>query len=191
LRNLFSFSQTSTLAPIYTKCIAGEKIYQGKIIEQLKASAKNANTVAQQKQYLEAANFREKNMNEVAAGMCLYRLNFGLVMMETNNPGIAMMLAADTKDLKRVHPSEKYTPKSMPEIAKYMAMSAAKFQEDVLGKYLQDAQKQLNQTQAFTRKQQEELRAGNMIIGLADGAAEELIMGSLIGPILNGKHLSK
>lgn len=191
LRNLYAFSQTPALAPIYTKCVDSEKIYQGKIADQLQVSAKDANTVAQQKSYLEAAEFRRKNINEVAAGMCLYRLNYGLVMIETNNPGIAMMLAADTKDLKRDNPAEKYTPKAMPEIAKYMAMSPSKFNEDVLGKYLQDAEKQLNQTRTYTRKQQEELRASKTVIGLANAAVEESIMLSLISPMLNGKHLPK
>jgi hypothetical protein len=189
LRRLYAFSQTPELLTVFNKCIAGEHVYQGKIADRLQAAAKEANTVSEQKSYVDAANFRKQNINVFAAAMCLYRLNFGLVMIETKNPGIAMMLGADTKDLGRENPTEKYTAKAMPEIAKYMAMSPESFYEGVMGKYLQDTNSQLEQTQVRTRRQAEQVRTGKAIVGLASQAAEEAILGSLVEPMIAAKHL--
>ncbi|MFL5256295.1 MAG: hypothetical protein ACJ8AI_26040, partial [Rhodopila sp.] len=92
LRNLFAFSQNPALAPSFARCVEGEKPYQTRIAETIEVSAREATTVAEQKDYQDAAVFRKQNLGSVATAMCLYRPNFSTVMAQVNDVGAAMML---------------------------------------------------------------------------------------------------
>lgn len=187
LRALYAFRTHPALAQSFAACLSGERPYQTAILTALEAEAQTVTTVKEQQALQQAAAFRRANLDTVVTAQCLYRLNFGMVMAEVDNPGIAIMLAADTKDLKRDDPATKYTPKALTGIAAYLSMGAVEFHEGVVGKYLQGAMDELNGQTAYTRKQAETLQSGKMVVGLAGSAAEEAIYANLVQPLLDGK----
>jgi hypothetical protein len=188
LRALYALSNHSVLRAAYEKCRKGEKTFQSNITSQIEAEARKADIVAEQKQLLENVKYRTKNIDALTHGMCLYRMNVALNVIEFNNEIAALSTGYQASWLGTTDLSAKFTANALGKVANQLEQPAEKFHQRI-DDIVRKSTKELNQQRAVTRRQQEQLFASRLSISMFGNIIYSGIFEMLVEPVAEGKHL--
>lgn len=188
LRALYALSNHSALRTAYEKCRRGEKVFQSNITSEIEAEARKADIAAEQKQLIENAKFRTKNIDSLTHGMCLYRMNVALNYLEFNNEIVALSTGYQVGWLNALDLGTKFTDNALGKVANQLEQPAEKFHQRI-DEIIRKSTKELNQKHAVTRRQQEQLFASRLSISMFGNIIYSGIFEMLFEPVIDGKHL--
>ena len=188
LRALYALSNHSVLRTAYEKCRKSEKTFQSSITSQIEAEARKADIVAEQKQLLENVKYRTKNIDALTHGMCLYRMNVALNVIEFNNEIAALSTGYQASWLGTTDLNAKFTANALGKVANQLEQPAEKFHQRI-DDIVRKSTKELNQQRAVTRRQQEQLFASRLSISMFGNIIYSGIFEMLVEPVAEGKHL--
>ena len=188
LRALYALSNHSVLRAAYEKCRKGEKTFQSNITSQIETEARKADIVAEQKQLLENVKYRTKNIDALTHGMCLYRMNVALNVIEFNNEIAALSTGYQASWLGTTDLNAKFTANALGKVANQLEQPAEKFHQRI-DDIVRKSTKELNQQRAVTRRQQEQLFASRLSISMFGNIIYSGIFEMLVEPVAEGKHL--
>ena len=188
LRTLHNLSKHPALRTGFEKCRRGENIFQSNTTSQIEAEARKADIMAEKNQLLENVKYRKNNIDAIAQGMCLYRMNVALNYLEFNNEIAALTSGYQAGWLNTNDLSAKFTENALKKVASQLEQPAEKFHQRI-DDIVRKSTKELNQQRAVTRRQQEQLFASRLSISMFGNIIYSGIFELLVEPISEGKHL--
>ena len=187
VRALDAFSRNTAIAPGFAKCVKGERDFQLQTASSIEAEAQKADTQKDQKALLDEAVYRRTNIAAVATGMCLYRLNVGLLLIETNDEALSINLGPNVKDRGKEDLGAKFTVSGLAKVAELLNMAAKEFHSSKISEPIRKSQEELGQQQAYTTRQKQQQWNDKMIMSMAGTLIYGGIFENIVAPIVNGK----
>lgn len=166
LRAVYAFRTNPAIAASYNKCLSGEREFRSKKASEIEANAKNANTVAEQNKMNETASRIRRNIEYIAHGNCIYRLNVGLLILEGSDEMAAVAAGYNMGGREEEDLNAKYVPAALKKAAGLMELPAEKFEDTKVVKPFTEARDELDKLKPANRRQQEEIEAQKMMLNL-------------------------
>ena len=200
LRAVYNFRANPALSASYNNCVASEKDYQSKITADIESNSNKVDTVAEQKQMNENINFRKKNIDYIAHGMCIYRLNVGIDML-LQVPGVtpntiermAISSSFNGKELSDLN--SKFTPVALAKISDLLNLNAEKFHKVKVPGIYKESIKELDNARPTTRAEQQQIESEKKGLSIMSTQIENAtyfhIEGEIITPLIQGKIQGK
>jgi len=200
LRAVYNFRANPALSASYNNCVASEKDYQSKITADIESNSNKVDTVAEQKQINENINFRKKNIDYIAHGMCIYRLNVGIDML-LQVPGVtpntiermAISSSFNGKELSDLN--SKFTPVALAKISDLLNLNAEKFHKVKVPGIYKESIKELDNARPTTRAEQQQIESEKKGLSIMSTQIENAtyfhIEGEIITPLIQGKIQGK
>lgn len=166
LTAVYTFRTNPAIAASYNKCLSSEREFRSKKASGIEANAKNANTVAEQNKMNETASRIRRNIEYIAHGNCIYRLNVGLLILEGSDEMAAVAAGYNMGGREKEDLNAKYVPAALKKVAGLIELPAEKFEDTKVVKPFTEARDELDKLRPATRRQQEEIEAQKMMLNI-------------------------
>lgn len=187
VRAVYKFRTNPALSSAYSKCVLSEKDYQLKVAADAESEAKKLNTAAEQNKVYGEANHIKKNIDYIAHGMCVYRLNVGLSSLAAGIQEFSAVMQGNQFGRGEEDLNSKYTPAALGKVADILNMPAEKFHKTKINEPVDNEIKRLSNLRPTTSAQQQDINSEIMQMKMVRAIIHGGIWERIIDPLIMGK----